>query len=147
MHSRALPQVWHTANSPDLDCAVTTADFNFNQANDAYCNQIALWISEMSSVYLYNRNGLFVRHSKVDPSIQKVVPGAFYDLIFYLSHYPVLAGYPRERSLKTLNVKSFTCLIKPMPSLLPYRITDHGPHKERWTVTKRNYDRFLRRVR
>lgn len=60
-HNRALPEVLQIAYGRALNPPSTNAEFICCQANVASCYQVALFVSKLDLIYLYECVGIFVR--------------------------------------------------------------------------------------
>lgn len=103
----ALLELLLIASSPDWDCTDTTTDSITNQANDAYCNQVAWLDGAPGSLYLYDQIGNLARQSKVESSVQIVESAVLCVVILYLSPYSISGCHQREQRLYDKTHKYF----------------------------------------
>ena len=89
-----MPEVTAFAVEEKEVMPVTVEELIAEQAKDEYCRSVAESVGKRSSSFAYDRNGVLVRKSRLDGTLQKVVPESLRARILYLSHYPRLAGHP-----------------------------------------------------
>lgn len=141
-HTPALPEGLRVANSPDLGRPVPTTDSATNQGNDTYCNQIASVVGKPNSLYLYDRNGILVRQSKIEGAVQKVSRTCRASF----SHFVSVALSRVTQDIDFYTPRYVTSPIgpmKPLKFIRPYRTADCVLHKALGTMLNRNYDCFL----
>ena len=65
------------------------------QDEDPVCQEFKKQSHESHSLFSIQENGVLVRTSPKDGSVQTVVPESLQPRVLYLGHYPILAGHPK----------------------------------------------------
>ena len=73
---------------------VAPEEFLAAQKDDAYCRDTAQTVGQPGSAFNFDRDGILVRRSTLDGSIQKVVPDSLRSTILSLAHDSPAAGHP-----------------------------------------------------
>lgn len=93
VQENALEHTEVVTNDPLLP---TLAKFISVQRTDAYCNSISTTVGISKSFFKFDKNGLSLRYSPIDCSVQHAVPESTGPVILHLAHPPTLAGLPGE---------------------------------------------------
>lgn len=66
------------------------------QAKDALCRRVAGTVRTPSFCYSYDLHGILISTAPINSATQTVVASLLRPRLFYLAHYPNLAGHPGE---------------------------------------------------
>lgn len=80
-----------------LDTPPTDIAFPMEQAHDAYCKTVTLWIGCQVSEFSHDNPGLFIRESSFVEIAQIVVSESIRSQILCLSHHPSISWHPGQR--------------------------------------------------
>ena len=69
-------------------------EFPRNQAEDLFCRGAAETVGTPDARFDVDRYGFLVRKSRIDGTLQQVVPKRLKARILYLAHHPGLGGHP-----------------------------------------------------
>lgn len=83
----------------DNDSVPSTEQFVKAQSTARVCRQAALTVGHPGSQYEVDTLGFLVGKSKIDGSLQNVVPSSPISRIKYFSHYRATEGHPGARRI------------------------------------------------
>ena len=93
---------YETTDGPAIelpDGALTLDALIRAQKTDTFCKRIADTVDTPGSAFNYDRDGVLVRRSALDGSVQRVIPVAFRTHVLQLMHAIPLAGHPGARRM------------------------------------------------
>lgn len=92
-----LPEVLLVTYETNTEELLITTEFVPAQTGDPYCRKLVKSVGQPELGYLYDRDRVLLRHSKIDGILQKDVPTLLRPHLIYLAYHPILTGHPGKR--------------------------------------------------